>query len=64
MLDIDFNSQSWFAVKSYVGRRLETLRRRNDSALSMEETCTIRGTIAAMKDILALETAPEIVADE
>lgn len=63
-LEIDFNNQSWSAVRQYAESRIDQLRRRNDGALSAEQTASLRGSIAALKEILALETAPEIVADE
>lgn len=61
---IDFKSQSWFAVRKYAEGRIDQLRHRNDGDLSPDQTASLRGAIAALKGILALETAPEIVADE
>lgn len=62
--EIDFNNQSWSAVRKYAEERIDQLRRRNDGPLSPDQTATLRGSIAALKEILALETAPEIEADE
>lgn len=65
--EIDFSSGTWAAVRQHAERRIDQLRRRNDGAhgaLSAEQTASLRGSIATLKEILALETAPEIVADE
>lgn len=62
--EIDFKSQSWSAVRQYAEKRIDQLRRRNDGDLSPDQTASLRGSIAALKGILALETAPEIAADE
>ena len=64
MIEIDFRSQSWLAIRKLASDRLDALRRRNDGDLTMEQTIKVRGSIAILKDILALETAPEMVADE
>ena len=64
MIEIDFRSQSWLAICNWANDRLDALRRRNDGDLTMEQTIKVRGSIAILKDILALETAPEMVADE
>lgn len=64
MIEIDFRSQSWLAIRKWANDRLDALRRRNDGDLTMEQTIKARGSIAILKDILALETAPEMVADE
>lgn len=64
MIEIDFRSQSWLAIRNWANDRLDALRRRNDGDLTMEQTIKVRGSIAILKDILALETAPEMVADE
>lgn len=64
MIEIDFKSQSWFAIRKWANDRLDALRRRNDGDLTIEQTIKARGSIAILKDILALETAPEMVADE
>lgn len=64
MIEIDFRSQSWLAIRKWANDRLDALRRRNDGDLTIEQTIKARGSIAILKDILALETAPEMVADE
>jgi len=61
---IDFTSQSWFAVRRFAERRLDEMRRKNDGALNIDQTNALRGSIATLKEILALERAPENEADE
>jgi len=40
------------------------MRRKNDGALTIDQTNALRGSIATLKEILALERAPENEADE
>ena len=63
-MEIDFRSETWKAIKARAEDRLAAARKRNDGALTPDQTATLRGTIAAYKEILALETAPEIGTDE
>lgn len=63
-MEIDFRSETWKAIKARTEDRLSAARKRNDGALTPDQTATLRGTIAAYKEILALETAPEIGTDE
>ena len=62
--EIDFRSGTWAALRDYAARKLDSARKRNDGALTQDQTAALRGTIAAYKEILALETAPAIVTDE
>lgn len=58
-IDIDTESQTWVAVRDWARLKIDTCRKRNDApSLSPEETATLRGTIAAYKDLLALEVNP------
>lgn len=51
---IEARSAVWLKLHAYLQARLEVLRSRNDGALTHEETCTVRGRIALVKEILAL----------
>lgn len=54
----DFASVTWQKLRLHMESRLSMLRRRNDASLSPEETAHIRGQIAALKTLLALEEDP------
>ena len=62
--EFDFRSGTWAAVRDYATAKLDSARTRNDGALTPDQTAALRGTIAAYKEILALETAPDMVLDE
>ena len=51
-------------MRDYATSKLDSARKRNDGALTPDQTASLRGTIAAYKEILALETAPDMVTDE
>lgn len=51
---IETRSAVWLKVQAHLQARLELMRMRNDGALPHEETCTLRGRIAQVKEILAL----------
>jgi hypothetical protein len=64
-------SPTWQRLKGHAEQRLADLRMQNDGALSELETARLRGRIAELKSILALEqenypaleTTPDMVAD-
>lgn len=54
----DFSSVTWAKLRLYLETRLEILRKRNDANLPPDDTAHIRGQIAALKNVLALEEDP------
>jgi hypothetical protein len=54
----DFASVTWQKLRLHLESRLSMLRRRNDANLAADETAHIRGQIAALKTLLALEEDP------
>lgn len=54
----DFASVTWQKLRLRTESRLEMLRKRNDSDLTPDETARIRGQIAELKAMLALEEDP------
>jgi len=64
LTDIDRNTPLWLALRAHLERRLESQRAKNDTDLSPDETAKVRGRIAEIKALLALENPrPEIPAD-
>lgn len=56
-MSIDVNSRTWTWLEQYMLNRLRTLREKNDNGkLDALATATLRGEIAAVKDLLALPT--------
>ena len=52
---LDVYSPTWAFVKSTIGKRIEELRKKNDTTtLSETKTNVIRGRIAELKDLLKL----------
>lgn len=57
---IDFTSPTWKGIKEHLKTRLEQQRERNDSAkLDSVTTAHIRGRIAELKDLIALQDQPD-----
>lgn len=54
----DFSSVTWQKLRLLLESRLDVLRKRNDSDLSPDDTAHIRGRIAELKMLLALEEDP------
>ena len=54
LTDGERNSAFWLRLKKHFENQLETLRRKNDGALSHDETMTLRGQIRFLKATLAL----------
>ena len=52
---IEAQSALWLKLKELMLERLDTLRHQNDGVLSLEETARLRGRIAELKNLLALE---------
>jgi len=51
----DFQSKTWKRLRSSLQARLQELRESNDSPSEMAHTAAIRGSIAEVKRILALD---------
>ena len=52
---IEAQSKTWYALKEYYTARLDELRRKNDVTSTVEVTEKIRGQIAEIKHLLAIE---------
>lgn len=55
----DFKSPTWIKLKKQLQADLDVLRLQNDQPQPEEQTSRLRGRIAELNKILALETAPE-----
>lgn len=63
--EIDPTSETWAAVKAYAIERRQHLGLKLESIGNSEtDTAVLRGRIAALKDLLALEKDPAEAADE
>lgn len=51
----DRASPLWQRLRAHLEQRLAKYRTRNDGALAPEDTAHLRGRIAVLKDLLALE---------
>lgn len=58
LTDNDRNTPLWLALRAHLERRLESQRAKNDTDLSAEDTAKVRGRIAEIKALLALEAPP------
>lgn len=57
----DRNSGLWLRMKKHLKAERESLRARNDNALDPVQTATLRGRVAALNDLIALdEPAPGV----
>lgn len=59
-------SPLWLRLRSHLQERLAKARARNDGALAPDETARLRGRIACLKDLLALEEdrpPPSLIGD-
>lgn len=62
---MEAQSQLWLKLKKHMQGRIDVLRAKNDGDLDTTETARLRGRIAAIKELIALEeSSPIIVADE
>lgn len=50
----DKRSTLWLKLEAHLNERVEMYRKQNDGNLSPEETIRVRGRIAQLKEILAL----------
>lgn len=53
--DAEFKAAVWGKIKAHLTERLEGLRVSNDNELSADRTARLRGRIAELKYLLALE---------
>lgn len=51
----DFKTPTWQRMREHVEARLNQLRQINDQCHDMEKTASIRGAIAELKGLLALD---------
>lgn len=51
----DFDSRTWERMRAVLEARLQTLRIENDDRLDEVKTASIRGRIAELKELLALD---------
>lgn len=57
---VDRGSPAWMRVEQWANDRIADLRCRNDGQLDPIKTADVRGRIAALKELLALDVpAPE-----
>ncbi len=64
-MEIDRTTETWRALVERTEERLADCRAKNDGALDAEKTAHLRGRIAELKDLLALDNPiPALVADE
>lgn len=63
--EIDLLSPTWRAIRERAELRLDELRRKNDAELDEMQTAKLRGRIAELKELLALDRpAPANMMDE
>ncbi|MBI4695579.1 MAG: hypothetical protein HY749_16300 [Gammaproteobacteria bacterium] len=55
----DFDSRTWRKLREHLNARLVALRTRNDIDQPAEKTASLRGRISQIKELLALERAPD-----
>jgi hypothetical protein len=58
----DFLTPTWLRLKEHYEVRLIELRTSNDRTLAIEDTAKLRGRIAEVKNILALDRPPPAIA--
>ena len=62
---VDAQSAVWLKLKKHIGERLETLRAKNDADQDERKTSRLRGRIAELKYLMALDSpAPSLEADD
>lgn len=60
----DFTTQPvWAKVVAYCRLRIDSLREQNDGDLDPEATAKLRGRIEAFKEIVGLQSAPDLLQD-
>ena len=60
----DRQSSPWLKVKQHLEARLAKLRAENDGDLPIEKTAKLRGRIAEVKALMALDADPAPLNDE
>ena len=62
---VEAQSAIWLKIKQHLEGRIATLRSKNDGDLDILETAKLRGRIAELKALIALDESPVVpVADE
>lgn len=65
LTDADLQSAAWIKIKAKCEARIKSLRRQNDGDKDPIETAKIRGRIAEVKKLLAMENpSPTTAADD
>ena len=60
----DVHSATWKKIKTHCEQRLQLLRAKNDASLPIDKTEKLRGRIAEIKNLMALDQpAPLMEAD-
>ncbi len=54
-------SRLWGRLQEHFASRLADLRKRNDGALTQDETLTLRGHIKCFKELIALGEEPPVI---
>lgn len=64
--NMERSTSAWLRVKEHIEKRIETLRKQNDSDKPDLATAKLRGRIAELKELLAAvePTAPAPVAED
>lgn len=57
------DSAAWQKLRAHLNARLESFRKQNDHALTIEETSKLRGKIAFAKELLGLDTSAIVTID-
>lgn len=59
--DQDINSATWAKIRTHYEGELASLRKKNDGNINTEETARLRGRIAEVKALLALDKPIEVL---
>jgi hypothetical protein len=57
-------SAVWQKLEPYLNDRLDACRKQNDGDLSPEQTAKLRGRISAYREILSLQNADSVQAED
>jgi hypothetical protein len=60
----DLHSETWVRLRKHLASRLNELRNKNDADLTPTETASLRGRIAEIKSLLALDKVSPPVVDD
>lgn len=62
---VDRTTSTWMRVEEWATARIDAQRKRNDGPLDAVQTAHLRGQVAALKELLALDKpAPETRTDD